>query len=303
MLRGNGGQKVFVDSVDRSRFLLLLQQCVERYHCRVHAYCLMDNHLHLAVQVADVSLSKTMQSIGFRYTQYMNRRYKTAGHLFQGRFKALLIDADSYLLELVRYIHLNPMRAGMVKSLSDHPWSSHVAYLGRANTPWLTTDWVLGCLDTDMDRAIERYQLFVLDGFEEGHRKEFHCGTFEGRVLGDDSFIEDVCSRTETRVAATLTIDDILEIVCKRYGISLAELIAPGRQQPFAEARAVSAWLVRQCDGLELKALADRLNRELSGLSHAASRLEQRMTDDVGWRERLTGFKAVCFSQFVKPDP
>ena len=130
ILRGNGGQDIFIDKKDRTRFYFLLQEGVERYRHRIHAYCLMTNHVHLAIQVGDVPLSRIIQNLSFRYTRYLNRRKNQVGHLFQGRYKALLIDADSYLLELVRYIHNNPVRAGMVKTAEEYPWSSHHAYLG-----------------------------------------------------------------------------------------------------------------------------------------------------------------------------
>ncbi|MDH5561852.1 MAG: transposase, partial [Deltaproteobacteria bacterium] len=111
ILRGNGGQDIFFSKADRSRFYLLLQDGAERFSHRIHAFCLMTNHVHLAIQVGEVPLSRIMQNISFRYTGYLNRRKQRTGHVFQGRYKALLIDADSYLVELVRYIHCNPVRA------------------------------------------------------------------------------------------------------------------------------------------------------------------------------------------------
>ena len=143
ILRGNAGNAVFFDKEDRSRFFFLLQEGIERYKHRIHAYCLMTNHVHMAIQVGEVPLSRIIQNISFRYTRYMNSRKKQVGHLFQGRYKALLIDADSYLLELVRYVHNNPVRAGMVDTCEKYPWSSHKAYLGHELVPWLTMDWVL----------------------------------------------------------------------------------------------------------------------------------------------------------------
>ncbi|MCD6527489.1 MAG: transposase [Desulfuromonas sp.] len=169
ILRGNAGQDIFTGDADRSRFLLLLQQGVERYRCMVHAYCLMDNHVHLAIQVCDIPLSKLMQVVGFRYTQYMNCKFKRTGHLFQGRFKALLIDQDNYLLQLVRYIHLNPYRARMIQHPDQYSWSSHPVYTGELTIPWLTMDWVLEQLGTERKTAILNYITFINDGVNEGH--------------------------------------------------------------------------------------------------------------------------------------
>ena len=143
MLRGNGGQSIFLVDDDRDAFEALVAEGVSRFGHRIHAFCWMGNHVHLAIQVADTPLSKIMQNIAFRYTRFINRRAQRIGHLFQGRFKALLVDADSYLLELVRYIHLNPVRAKLVADPADYRWSGHLAYLGKTHKEWLTTDWVL----------------------------------------------------------------------------------------------------------------------------------------------------------------
>ena len=142
MLRGNRGQPIFFSDEDRCRCYLLLQEGTVRFEYRVHGFCLMDNHLHLAIQVGDIPLSKIMQNLSFRYTRWVNKHQQRLGHLFQGRYHAILVDQDSYLLELVRYIHLNPVRAKWVDRPEDYPWSSHQAYLNAEAIPWLTTDWV-----------------------------------------------------------------------------------------------------------------------------------------------------------------
>ncbi len=162
----------------------------------------MTNHIHLAVQVGEIPLARVMQNLGFRYTQYLNRKRKLKGHLFQGRYKALLIDADSYLLELVRYLHLNPVRAGMVEVPEAYAWSSHCAYLGRQSIPWLTTDLVYHQFSAGEKDAMHLYRCFVADGLQEEHREEFHRGSFEGRALGDDSFIERALDKADEVLAA-----------------------------------------------------------------------------------------------------
>jgi REP element-mobilizing transposase RayT len=115
ILRGNGGQTIFFDDKDRTRFCFLVQEGIERFGHRIHAFCLMSNHVHLAIQVGEVSLSRILQNLSFRYTRWVNGRQSRTGHLFQGRYKAVLVDADIYLQVLTRYIHLNPVRAGIVK--------------------------------------------------------------------------------------------------------------------------------------------------------------------------------------------
>jgi REP element-mobilizing transposase RayT len=142
MLRGNGGQEIFFSQEDRFRFYLLVQEGIERYGHKVHAFCLMTTHVHLAIQVGEFGLPRIIQNLAFRYTRWGNWRQSRTGHLFQGRYKAVLVEADTYLLELTRYIHLNPVRSGIVRIPEDYPWSGHRTYLGLETIPWLTTEWV-----------------------------------------------------------------------------------------------------------------------------------------------------------------
>ena len=274
VVRGNARQEIFFSAADRFHFLRLLQDGLERYDHRVHAFCLMPNHIHLAMQVGEVPLSRIMQNLCFRYTQRTNRRQDRVGHLFQGRYKAVLVDGDSYLLELVRYLHLNPVRAGMVGSPGEYPWSSHLAYLGEKKLPWLTRDWVLSQFSSRRSRARKEYREFVHSGKAEGHREEFHRGKRgERRVLGDDAFIEEVLSREERRVEWVPGMGEIIEKVCGCYGVKELELSAAGRGHRVSEVRGVIAWLVLESGKLTLKDLSKRLNRDISTLSSAARRL------------------------------
>ncbi len=282
ILRGNSGQDVFFDAGDRARFFLLLQESVERFRYRVHAFCLMTTHIHLAIQVGDIPLSRIMQNVGFRYTQFINRKYQRTGHLFQGRYKALLIDGDSYLMELIRYIHLNPVRAAMVKLPDAYPWSSHPNYSGNLpRPPWLTMDWALAQFARTPEIASRQYRAFVDDGLEEGHREDFHRGSFEGRALGDDAFIDQALLRTEEVRPVAINLGQVIESVCSVYQLTAAELCKAGKAQPAAQARALAALLVRNCEAMSLVKLAEFLKRDLSGLSQAARRLEQRIQTDT----------------------
>jgi putative transposase len=290
ILRGNARQDIFFEDADRYRFYLLLQEGTERFGHRIHAFCLMTNHVHLVVQVGDIPLSRIMQNISFRYTRWINRRQSRTGHLFQGRYKALLIDADSYLLELVRYIHLNPMRVGIASAPGDYPWTSHRAYLGMDALPWLETDWILGSFGKRREQARKLYQQFIMDGIAEGHRKEFHNGSSGGRILGEDSFADRVLTIAEKRDTTTATINGILAEVCREYGMDVSLLALKDKQRGPAEARALAAWLVRESSSLSLTDLGKVLNRDVSSLSIAASRLQARAKSEtkiVEMMERL----------------
>ncbi len=177
MSRGNGGADIFFDDDDRYHFFLLLQQCVERYGCRICAFCLMENHVHLAAQVGTIPLSRIMQNLSFRYTCWVNRRRKQTGHLFQGRYKAIVVDLDSYLLQLTASLHLNPVRARMVVAAELYPWSSHESYLGEASIPWLSVEPVLSILSPKFAQAQHLFAEFDDQQRDQGHRKEFHGKT------------------------------------------------------------------------------------------------------------------------------
>ena len=129
--RGDRREDIFDDDADRRRWLEIINAVCERFNWRIHAYCLMDNHYHLVVETIDGNLSKGMRQLNGVYTQYYNRRHDYSGHLFQGRYKAIHVDKDTYLLELTRYVVLNPIRARMVTEVGAWPWSSYSAMVGQ----------------------------------------------------------------------------------------------------------------------------------------------------------------------------
>lgn len=163
--RGNERKSIYANDADRRCFITLLEQTVKRFNWICYSYCLMDNHYHLLIETIDPTLSKGMRHLNGVYTQRMNRVHSRVGHLFQGRFKAILVEKGSYLLELCRYIVLNPVRARLVKLPEEYPWSSYRAMIGlvpRSNL--LTVEWVLSCFGDNAAKAIYNYQKFVLDG-------------------------------------------------------------------------------------------------------------------------------------------
>jgi len=274
ILRGNAGQPTFFDERDRYRLFLILQYVVEKFGCRIHGFCFMTNHIHLVVQTGDVTLSRIMQNLTLRYTKWINNTQSRTGHVFQGRYKALLLDADSYLLELVRYIHLNPVRAGICASPEKYTWSGHHAYLGKEELPWLTVDLVLSFFSSDITKAREGYATFVSDGILEARRAEFYSGTFDGRILGDDDFTNDAFLKSDQRRVMDYSLSDVVNVVCERYGITIEQLKGPGKARPYSEARAVAALLVSESPGLSLTELGKVLNRDIAPLGRAGRRLQ-----------------------------
>lgn len=292
IFRGNGGQDVFLTDADRYRFYLLLQEGTHRFGYKVHAFCLMTNHIHLAVQVSDISLSRGMQNLSFRYTRWINWREKRTGHLFQGRFKAVLVDGESYLLELVRYIHLNPVRAGMCTNPADYPWSGHRGYLGKEILPWLTTDWMLAQFGKSVAKARAAYTAFVLDGLGEERRPEFHGAGIDSRLLGDDNFMDKCLSGTGRR-ALRLTAQQIIEKVCLVYHLDSFVLQAKSQQRIASEARAVAGWLARELGCVTLSEVAGLLNRDVGSISSSVRRLSDRIQKEPELAHRVWSLKAA----------
>jgi len=163
--RGDRQEDIFLNDNDRRQWLALFDKVCERYNWRCHAYCLMSNHYHIVVETIEGNLSKGMRQLNGVYTQYFNITHKRVGHVYQGRYKAILVEKDSYLLELSRYVVLNPVRAHMVKDVGDWPWSSYRQMIGEQNIPeWLEPSWILGQFSVQRKRAIEKYRDFIREG-------------------------------------------------------------------------------------------------------------------------------------------
>jgi putative transposase len=163
--RGDGREDIYLKDSDRRLFLDVLGNVCERFNWTVHAYCLMSNHYHLVVETPDGNLSKGMRQINGVYTQSFNKVYARVGHVFQGRYKAILVQKEAYLLELARYVVLNPVRAGMVRDPGEWPWSSYRAMFDPAHAPeWLETRWILSAFGETESDAVKRYAQFVADG-------------------------------------------------------------------------------------------------------------------------------------------
>ena len=201
--RGNARGDIFHDDTDRRRFLDLLAEACEIFHWHCHAWCLMGNHYHLLVETGSATLSKGMRWLNGTYTQYYNRRHHRVGHLFQGRFKGILVEKESYLLELARYIVLNPVRARMVHEASEWPWSSYRATAGmEAPHACLTRNWILGCFGDRFSTATRHYRKFVREGRDQPAPWE----QLKNQVyLGSDAFV----TRVQQQIDEDQSLDDI----------------------------------------------------------------------------------------------
>ena len=188
--RGDRKEDIYETDDDRDIFLSVLSDVCRTFHWLCHAYCLMDNHYHLLIETPDSNLSKGMRQLNGVYTQRYNRAHQRVGHVFQGRYKSILVDKDSYLLEVARYIVLNPVRARMVRSVGDWPWSSYRSTAGQVSPPeWLHVDWLLAAFGKRKSSAIRAYKQFVSEGIDQPPLWD----SLKKQVfLGDDKFVTDM---------------------------------------------------------------------------------------------------------------
>jgi putative transposase len=185
--RGDHREAIYRDDVDRRAWLNILARVCKRFNFVIHSFCQMTNHFHVLVRTADGNLSQGMRQLNGLYTQHFNRRHRLVGHLFQGRYKAILVQTEGYLLELTRYVVLNPLRAKIVQSLEEWPWSSHQYVIGDREAPeWLDAEWLLGQFGSTRREAVPAYQQFVMDGLglDSPLKKVSHQ-----LILGDDAFV------------------------------------------------------------------------------------------------------------------
>lgn len=300
ILRGNNGQSIFMDDTDRYKLQELIAEGADRFGYCLHGYCWMGNHIHAAVRVGDMPLSKLMHHLSFRYTSYFNWRHDRIGHLFAGRYKAILVDSDSYLLQLVRYIHLNPVRAGINPHVDEYYWSSHRAYLGDPYPPWLDPAPVLNQFALEQEKARIAYTAFIGVPVESQHPLDYKKGNCKHHAaLGGDAFVRRMLqvAQCEEPVCKFETAE-ICAAVCTAAGISHGALrLSCGKEA--VKARTAAAFLVRAFGDGNLVALAAWLSRDPSTLTRAIARLINK-TDDNGVRELAARAGAVLRNAVVQ---
>jgi putative transposase len=269
IVRGNQRQDIFLDEIDRRRYLERLKSYRIKCGFILYAYVLMTNHVHLLIETPDEPISRIMQMINFTYTQYFNKRYAKVGHLFQGRYKSYLCDKDSYLLSLVRYIHNNPVRAGLVGDAGAYAWSSNGDYL--VSTKGLVdTDRVLRLFSDRPVIARRKYAEFM--NASEPGKRFLPYAAYEQQIVGDEQFIEEVEKRVERveRRAKKIPIKDLVLAIEKETGIGLLEMASRRRGERLRTARGILVSLAREI-GYNTMDLQGILKRDISVLSRLAS--------------------------------
>ena len=265
--RGNARQAIFIDDEDRGGFLDVVSMVAERFQWLCHAYCLMENHYHLLIETPNANLSKGMRELNGVYTQGFNQRYRRVGHLFQGRYKAVIVEKDNHLLSLCRYVVLNPVRVGLIKRPEHWRWSSYRAMIGLGKRPsFLMIDWVLSQFGGRKRVAMEKYRRFVMERID----KESPWETLKGQIFfGTDEFIKQLSGLLDEK-------ESIKEVPrVQRYVARppLRELFKGKKgEERTAEDRAIYDAYVRY--GYTMKEIADHLGFHYATISRAIKRVE-----------------------------
>ena len=280
MNRGIGKRNIFQGSGDQQEFLRLLQDIREIWNIEVHAYSLVDNHYHLLLHTPNSHLSKAMRHLGGEYTRYHNLKNKTDGQLFHGRFKSMLIEKETYLLALIRYIHMNPVRAKICSKPEQHPWTSHVAYLKKSKRPpFLVTETVLRNFDNNESLALNNFHTHVLSDTTPALVKIIEAKR-RVSVLGSSSF------RDQVKVTKK----------------SNRNLIDPRRIMGHVanEPKSIAMELLRKVNGMTHSEIARIMKSNPQAVSKQLQRLKIKKKQDAALTERLITYKNILLSN-VQP--
>ncbi len=297
MNRGRGRQVIFHDKMYYAAFMDTLAEAHHRFNAVIHAYCLMGNHYHLLIETPEANLGRIMRHINGVYTQRYNQLRHTDGPLFRGRYKAILVDSDSYLLPLSRYIHRNPVetRKSLVNQLEDYIWSSYPAYIGRESVPsWLMREQVHGVLGKH--RKYQAYRCYVELGVDE-ELAEFYGKGNQAAVLGDKKFRQRALKRNavnidyhhKKKVLIRPTAKQVIKATAAVFSVSEARILTPqkGRQQRNLP-RKVAMYLCQQACGMQLKSIAETFEIvHKGGVSNALTEIRRLLPEKGEVRKNI----------------
>ena len=299
--RGNNRRRIFDDDEDYRKLLKLLTETKTKLPFYLYAYCFMPNHVHLLVERRQDAICRVMHRLLTGYSRYYNRRYRRVGHLFQKRYKAILCQTDQYLAELVRYIHLNPVRARMVSNPASYPYSSHRVYLGLDEPRLVDIEPVLRHFGGTKRLARERFELFVKAGTKDGHRAEFYKAA-EGKILGSDEFVEATKKRVgevgkggqlqiKSRTARDL--EALIEAVEKASGFTPEEICSQRKKRAIVMAKEALIIVGEEFGGSHA-ALARLIGIDSSVVSRRSESGKTRMNGCREMQELVNEVRELC---------
>lgn len=271
--RGNEQKDVFKSQKDREKFLEYLASATKRYGAVIHAYCLMTNHYHLLLETPEGNLAQIMRHINGAYTTYFNVKRKRVGHLFQGRYKAILVEADEYATELSRYIHLNPVRAGMVVSPEEYNWSSYRSYIAQDKAAdWLQMDFILGYFGGKASHANNKYRQFVEDLLDGEYDSPLNA-TVASTILGSEGFVREISERHLGEKRAERSVPAVKELAARPSVDDIINKIKEVLGESDALTRSMSLYFCQKHSGAKLKEIGERFGISDAAVSQASRRL------------------------------
>jgi REP element-mobilizing transposase RayT len=288
--RGNNREDIFYDKKDRRNFLKRLAFYLDECEVTLYCFCLMTNHIHLLLEMGQNPLSQMLHRLLTWHARYHNKKYDRVGHLYQGRYKAVLCDKDGYLLELVRYIHLNPVRAGLATNPREYPWSSHKTYLGEEKLEWLNSDFVLSQFSSSISHSRILYEEFVLRRLKEGRREDLYS-LADQRILGEEDFVAKVMNMNkfestgpvarlsrfdlptlQTAIEAELNMDRDSMLKVKRSGV---------------QARRIFCYLAREVGRFRCKDVAAYLGKDMATVTQGVRHVTQALREGSDIRSKV----------------
>jgi putative transposase len=290
IVRGNNRQEIFHGDEDRKNYLKRLATFLDEDKVTLYCFCLMTNHVHLLVEMGESPLSRVIQRLHTWYAHYYNQKYKRVGHLFQGRYKAMLCDKAAYLLELVRYIHLNPVRSGITSNPREYPWSSHRAYLGEETHPGLNTDLVLSQFATNVLHARELYERFVMGKLGEGRREDLYKLT-DQRILGGDEFIAkvlDADNNKPTHLPSRRLYFDLpilQRVIETELNMEPNAMLELGRSAVLA--RRMFCYVARELGGFKSKEVAAYLGKDMATVTQGVRYIGQALRESHRIKDQI----------------
>lgn len=285
--RGNERKDVFKSERDRVKFLEYLESATVRYGAVIHAYCLMNNHYHLLLETPSGNLSQVMQHINGAYTNYFNTKRKRSGHLFQGRYKAILVEADEYAMELSRYIHLNPVRVGTTAMPDGHRWSSYSDYIGQREAPkWLKMKFILGLFGGSNAAGQKKYRIFV----EEVIGKEVESplnAAVAATILGRDDFVAKIQERHVTPKPIDRNLPALRQLVNRPDIICIIEAAKEAFDGNERLAGKAAIHLCHKFSGAKLREIGERFGVKDSAVSQASKRFMMEASKDEELKRKV----------------
>jgi hypothetical protein len=260
----------------------------------------MPNHIHLLIETGITPLSRIMQGIQQSYTYYFHKKYESLGHIFQGRYKAVLCEREIYLLELIRYIHLNPVRAALVPNADDYPWSSHSVYLGYVGQSFVEREFIFKIFSENESIAEMKYRQFIEDGVDEGHRDDFY-DMVDQLYLGSPEFVESINQRIKIQIQSKThkiekslgvlqvqdplitkekSLPEILKVVSEITKVSPRSIIGDTKENYVSDARSLFLFIAVREGGVTNKFLANFLGKSPSDITYLIRKIDDRIDSD-----------------------